>query len=76
MAIPMPAINVPPINFQGNLLEPVDVKIITREGKKITGKYLGLDGLTGLSLITLTNGSLPRIVDPKEETIAVGQVCA
>jgi serine protease Do len=37
------------------------------------GRYVGLDGLTGLSLITLTDGSLPQTVDSKEETITVGQ---
>jgi S1-C subfamily serine protease len=64
---------MPSFNWQGNLLEPVDVKIITRDGKRITGRYLGLDGLTGLSLITLTNGSLPRIDDSKNEPMTVGQ---
>ena len=57
----------------GNLIEPVDVRVITRDGKRVTGRYIGLDGLTGLSLITLTSGSLPRIVDAKEEPITVGQ---
>ena len=69
MAIP----GVPAINFPGNLLEPADLRVITRDGKRILGHYVGLDGLTGLSLITLTNGSLPRTVDSKEETITVGQ---
>jgi membrane-associated protease RseP (regulator of RpoE activity) len=69
MAIP----GVPAINIPGNLLEPADLRVITRDGKRITGRYVGLDGLTGLSLITLTNGSLPRTVDSREETITVGQ---
>jgi S1-C subfamily serine protease len=76
VAIPgMPSINVnvPPINFQGTLLDPVDVRIITRDGKRISGHYIGLDGLTGLSLISLNNGSLPQIVDSKDETMTVGQ---
>jgi serine protease Do len=69
MAIP----GVPPITMSGNLLEPADLRVITRDGKRIMGRYVGLDGLTGLSLITLTNGSLPESIDPKEETINVGQ---
>lgn len=72
-SINVPSINVPAINFQGTLLEPVDVRIITRDGKRITGHYVGLDGLTGLSLISLNNGNLPQIVDSKEETMTVGQ---
>lgn len=69
MAIPgMPAINIP-----SSLLEPADLRVITRDGKRIMGRYIGIDGLTGLSLITLPNGALPQMVDSKEETIAVGQ---
>lgn len=69
----VPAFDVPAINFGGNLLEPADLRVITRDGKRILGRYIGLDGLTGLSLITLTNGSVPKAVDPKEEAIEVGQ---
>ncbi len=69
MAIP----GVPVINMPGNLLEPADLRVITRDGKRIMGRYVGLDGLTGLSLITLTNGSLPESVELKEEMINVGQ---
>jgi S1-C subfamily serine protease len=70
MAIP----GVPAINIPGNLLEPADLRVITRDGKRITGRYIGLDGLTGLSLITLPNGSLPQTVDSKVESIVVGQL--
>lgn len=69
MAIP----GVPAINLPGNLLEPADLRVITRDGKRIVGRYVGLDGLTGLSLITLTNGSMPESVELKEEMIDVGQ---
>lgn len=69
--VPMPG--VPSINFPGNLLDPADLRIITRDGKRILGRYIGIDGLTGLSLITLTNGSVPQTGDLKEETITVGQ---
>lgn len=69
MAIP----GLPAINIQGSLLEPADLRVITRDGKRIMGRYVGLDGLTGLSLITLTSGSLPQTVDSKDETITVGQ---
>jgi len=67
---------VPPFNIQGNFFEPADLKIITRDGKRIVGHYIGLDGLTGLSLINLGNGSngnLPVTDDSKEVTVNVGQ---
>lgn len=63
----------PAIPFAENLLEPADLKIITRDGKKLLGRYIGLDGLTGLSVIVLTGNGLPPTVDSKEETISVGQ---
>lgn len=62
----------PLVPFGENLLEPADLKIITRDGQRLSGRYIGLDGLTGLSVITLTNG-LPGIVESKEEAISVGQ---
>jgi S1-C subfamily serine protease len=64
---------LPSIKFPANLLEPADLRVITRDGKRILARYIGLDGLTGLSLITLTNGSVPQTIDSKEEAIAVGQ---
>jgi S1-C subfamily serine protease len=67
---------VPPFNFQGSFFEPADLKVITRDGKRIIGHYIGLDGLTGLSLITLSNGangSLPVSDQSKEVTVTVGQ---
>jgi S1-C subfamily serine protease len=69
MAMP----GMPSINFQGNLLEAADLRIITRDGRRIMGRYLGLDGLTGLSLISLTGAGLPQSVDSKEQEIVVGQ---
>lgn len=64
---------LPSIKIEGSLFQPADLRIITRDGKRISGQYIGLDGLTGLSLITLPNGSLPVTDTDKEETIAVGQ---
>ncbi len=70
---PMDIPGLPSINIQGNFFEPADLRIITRDGKRMHGRYLGLDGLTGLSLITLPTGSLPVAVAVKEGTIQVGQ---
>jgi len=70
---PMAIQGMPAIAIPGNLLDPADLRVITGEGKRIMGRYVGLDGLTGLSLIALMNGSLPESVEPKEDTINVGQ---
>lgn len=64
---------IPSISFGGNLIDPADLKVITRDGKRLAGRYVGLDGLTGLSVISMPNSGLPRIVDPKSETLTVGQ---
>lgn len=64
---------IPSISFGGNLIDPADLKVITRDGKRLAGRYVGLDGLTGLSVISMPNSGLPRIVDSKSEAITVGQ---
>jgi S1-C subfamily serine protease len=65
--------SIPTVSFPANFLEPADLRIITRDGKRVTGHYVGLDGLTGLSLITLNRGDLPELSNEKEEAITVGQ---
>jgi S1-C subfamily serine protease len=65
--------SLPSLNFAPGLLEPADLRVITRDGKRVTGHYIGLDGLTGLSLITVANSDLPPAGATKEETITVGQ---
>jgi len=57
----------------GNLLGPADLKIITRDGKRIMGRYIGLDGLTGLSVIKLSGSSFPKVEDAEDHPIRVGQ---
>jgi len=49
-----------------------DLKIVTRDGKRLPGHYLGLDGLTGLSIITLKGANLPQMVEASEP-VKVGQ---
>lgn len=69
----MPPPGVPSVSFGGNLIDPADLRVVTRDGKRIAGRYIGLDGLTGLSVIAMTNSGLPRIVEPKSENLAIGQ---
>jgi len=59
--------------FAANLLEQPDVTIIAQDGKRLSARYVGLDGVTGLSVLKLSNKSLLHAVDAKENTIVVGQ---
>jgi len=63
----------PHVPFPSEMFRPADLKVVTREGKRLEAKYLGLDGLSGLSVITLANNSLPELTEIKKEIINVGQ---
>lgn len=70
----MPAMpDLPGIMLPMEMLQSADLKVITSDGKRIVGRYIGLDGLTGLSLIALSNGNVSQNSDDKNETIVVGQ---
>jgi S1-C subfamily serine protease len=43
------------------------------DGFQFTASYVGLDGLTGLSLLNIEGLELPTIPDALEETLSVGQ---
>lgn len=70
--MPMAIAGYPSVPFPG-MFQPADLKVVTREGKRLVARYVGLDGQTGLSVITLINSSLPELVETKEEVINVGQ---
>ncbi len=57
----------------GNVFESPDVTVIARNGKRLTAQYIGLDGATGLSVLKLSEKSLPETINAKEEAIIVGQ---
>jgi S1-C subfamily serine protease len=69
----MTPVGVPGVGYHGSLLEPADLRVITRDGKRITGHYVGLDGLTGLSLITLPSGNVAQAAAASEDAVQVGQ---
>ena len=64
---------LPAVPFAGSLLQPADLKVVTRDGKRLLARYVGLDGLTGLSVISLANSSVPHLVESKDQIITVGQ---
>ncbi|HEX3281488.1 MAG TPA: PDZ domain-containing protein [Pyrinomonadaceae bacterium] len=62
-----------PANTFQRSFTTVDVKIVMRDGKNLTGQYVGLDGLTGLSVITLSNSNIPKTMDATDDSIQSGQ---
>src|SRR6266498_763778 len=50
-----------------------DVTVIARDGRRFMARYVGLDGVTGLSVLKLVNKSSLPAVEAKIEAIRVGQ---
>jgi S1-C subfamily serine protease len=50
-----------------------DLIVIDSDGKRRRARYVGMDGLTGLSVLRLGEKSLPVIANANEKQIAVGQ---
>jgi S1-C subfamily serine protease len=72
IAAGMPGLSGVP-GFAANLLDQPDVTIIARDGRRLIARYVGLDGVTGLSVLKLSNKSLIHSVDAKENAMVVGQ---
>ena len=50
-----------------------DLMVMRGDGFQFTANYVGLDGLTGLSLLSIEGLELPTIPDALEEKLSVGQ---
>jgi S1-C subfamily serine protease len=50
-----------------------DLMIVERDGQRHTAHYIGLDGITGLSLLKLSGQSLPVAIDANGQELSVGQ---
>lgn len=53
--------------------EAPDLMVMRGDGFKFAADYVGLDALTGLSLLRIEGLELPTIPDALEETLSVGQ---
>jgi S1-C subfamily serine protease len=53
--------------------QAADMTIVRPDGSQLTASYVGLDGLTGLSLLRIDGLKLPLVPDALEEKLAVGQ---
>jgi S1-C subfamily serine protease len=50
-----------------------DITVIERDGRRFEARYVGLDGITGLSLLELPEKSLSSVPNVDELKISVGQ---
>jgi S1-C subfamily serine protease len=55
-----------------SFFERPDLTVIAQDGKRSNARYVGLDGVTGLSILKLSEKTLPRTIDAKEEGLDVG----
>lgn len=53
--------------------DQADLLIVRRDGEQMAAHYVGLDGLTGLSLLRVSGRGLPPPREVNEEALAVGQ---
>ncbi len=55
------------------LFEPPDVSVIGSDGKQLMAKYVGLDGVTGLSILKVVGTNLSSTGTIKDEPVGVGE---
>lgn len=59
--------------FEGFPVDAPDLKVVDRDGKLRPARYLGLDGITGLSVLRLSEKTLTQAPSANEQLISVGQ---
>ena len=57
----------------GNFFDRPDLTVIGQDGKRLFARYVGLDGVTGLSVLKLAGHSARTPIASKEMQVAVGQ---
>jgi len=74
---PSPRPTNPPMAFADvmaeRMFERPDITVVERNGERYTARYIGLDGVTGLSLMKLPRRNLPSIAVQSEIELTVGQ---
>lgn len=61
------------ISGVGSLFDRPDLTVVGRDGKRLFARYVGLDGVTGLSVLKLAGHSALGLLPDKEALVAVGQ---
>jgi len=69
---PRPSMGVFP-RFGNNLLEDPDVTVIGPDGKRLAAKYIGLDAVTGLSILRLENKTAVPASTIKDDAVKSGE---
>jgi serine protease Do len=54
-------------------VETPDLTVVSADGKRLAVRYVGLDGVTGLSILQLASGNLNSAVTTDTEVTSVGQ---
>ena len=67
-----PAVTTPS-QFNFGLFEPPDVTVIGSDGKQLLAKYVGLDAVTGLSILKLADKNLSAAGSIQDEPVGVGE---
>lgn len=57
----------------GNLFDRPDLTVIGLDGKRLNARYVGLDGITGLSVLKLSGVAALAQIPNKDLAVAVGQ---
>ena len=60
--------------FKGGFFQPPDVTVIGADGKTMVAKYIGLDAVTGLSILKLAKKNSAAAGTFKEEPVDVGEM--
>ena len=68
-----PSASNPFQGFQGSFFEPPDVTVIGADGKPLAAKYVGLDAVTGLSILQLSGKNPSSAGAIKDDPVDVGQ---
>jgi S1-C subfamily serine protease len=61
-----------PLSRTSPLTEP-NLTVITRDGRKLTARYVGLDGQTGLSVLQVNSLVMPALAPPTTKELTPGQ---
>ncbi len=56
-----------------NLFERPDLTVIARDGKRLVARYVGLDGVTGLSVLKLTDKNPLDTLSTRDQIVSIGQ---
>jgi serine protease Do len=63
----------PPGFGSTSFFERPDLTVVARDGKRLIARYIGLDAVTGLSVLKLSEKSLLNALDAREEAVSLGQ---